>query len=350
MSTRISAQGFGPSGWGAYEFEPGPSGVQAVRAVEKADAFLIPGFVDVHIHGAFGIDFMSASTREILAWADKLADEGYENFFPTTVTASVDDVESALAHLPENHPMIPGFHLEGPFISQVFPGAQPPQFILDAPDGAWKTVLNDPRLRLITLAPENPGILPTIADLTARGVVVSAGHTNATFDEISSAVEQGLSHATHTYNAMRGLHHREAGTLGAVLTHDAITAELIYDRLHVSRPAAEVLLRAKPDDKVIGISDCTQAKGMPPGTTYKMWDHEVVVGQGDVRLAANGALAGSAATLLDVFRNLAEDFGPEVATRLCSINPRSEFKLGEARRWIYLDQNLHIKEFLHPVP
>ncbi|MCA0359598.1 MAG: amidohydrolase family protein [Armatimonadetes bacterium] len=346
MSTRIHAEGFGPEGWAAYEFDVQPNSVEVVRTVEKADGYLIPGFVDVHIHGAFGIDFMSAPTRDIERWAEKMAEEGYAAFFPTTVTASLRDVESALERLPENHPMIPGFHLEGPFISHIFPGAQPPQFILDAPDGAWNTVLSDPRLRLITLAPENPGILPTISDLRARGVVVSAGHTNATYGEISSAVGRGLSHATHTYNAMRGLHHREAGTLGAVLNHDEITAELIYDRLHVSKPAAEVLLRAKPQDKVIGISDCTQAKGMPPGTTCKMWDHEVVVGQGDVRLAANGALAGSAATLLDVFRNLAEDFGPEVATRLCSINPRSEFKLGEARRWVYLDQNLHIRNLI----
>jgi len=339
---KLIANAFGPNGWSTYsiEKEEGRPPAFSATSQESSDVF-IPGFVDVHIHGAFGIDFMSASCEQLSQLADQLVLNGYSGFLPTTITATYNQTQAAVNHLPE-HPLIWGFHLEGPFISPEYPGAQPPEAIQDIPqvDSPWQELLHDPRLKLITLAPEKHNAKNLIQDLVWRNVIVSAGHTNSTYAEMAHAAEWGLSHVTHTYNAMRPLHHREVGTVGATLNLDSITAELIYDRHHVSKPAAELLLKSKPHEKVIAVSDCTMAKGIAPGTEFTMWDRQVIAGDGEVRLAQNHALAGSAITLLDAFRNLAEDFGPEIATRLCCLNPRIELQMDLVpSRYVVLDEN-----------
>lgn len=346
---KLIASAFGPNGWGTYsiEKEEGQPPVFSETSQKSSDLF-IPGFVDVHIHGAFGIDFMSASSEQMVQLADQLALNGYSGFLPTTITATYEQTQAAINQLPE-HPLIWGVHLEGPFISPDYPGAQPPEAIQDIPlaDSPWQDLLHDTRLKLITLAPEKAEAKNLIEDLIRRNVIVSAGHTNATYSEIAESVEWGLSHATHTYNAMRPLHHREAGTVGAALNIDSISAELIYDRLHVSKPAAEILLKSKPHEKVIAVSDCTMAKGIAPGTEFTMWDHQVIAGEGEVRLAKNNALAGSAITLLDAFRNLSEDFGPETATRLCCLNPRIELQMDLVpSRFVVLDKNSCIQHLV----
>lgn len=316
---------WGPYGWGVYLVEPSPTGLVLTPSSDRAEAILSPGFVDVHIHGAFGIDFMSADRAAMLSLCDQLARQGYEAFLPTTVTASLSDVQSALANLPD-HPMIAGFHLEGPFISPRHPGAQPPESIVEF-DPGWDQVLEDVRMRLVTLAPEQPGGLELVRRLAARGVVASLGHTDATFTQAQEAAEAGADHATHTFNAMRPFHHREPGTVGWVLQDDRAYAELIYDRVHVHPDAAALLLKSKPKDKVLGVSDSTMASGLPSGSQVTMWGHECEVSEKTVRLKSNGALAGSAVTLLDVFQNLAADFGPETAVRCCAVNPRARLKM-----------------------
>jgi N-acetylglucosamine-6-phosphate deacetylase len=312
----------------------------------SAERALVPGLVDIHIHGAFGIDFMGATRAQMDLLCEQLADIGYEACLPTTVTAPLGDVKKALGNLPDS-PMVAGFHLEGPFISPKHPGAQPPDKILSPAEAAeeWREVLDDERLKVVTLAPEVPGALDLARYLSARGVVVSMGHTDATYAEARAGFEAGALHTTHTYNAMRGLHHREAGTVGYALTTDALRCELIYDRHHVSREAAELLLRSKPAGGVVAVSDSTMATGMAPGERLTMWGLEVVTSSGEVRLASNGALAGSAITLLDAFRNLADDFGPEIAVRACSLNPRAALRMmGEPRVWVVFDARWEIAE------
>lgn len=332
----------GPNGFGTYALDEATRTLVPVEG--EAENLLVPGFVDVHIHGAFGVDFMSASREDLLRMLRGLEKQGYEGLLPTTVTASAADVKSALANLPED-PMVLGFHLEGPFISPKFPGAQPPQAIVPPPSGSseWDEVLDDPRLRLITLAPELEGATALIERLHARGVVVSMGHTNATYAEAATGHAAGVTHATHTFNAMRPLHHREAGTVGFALTADGVVCELIYDRLHVSPEAAAVLVRCKPEEKLIAVSDSTLASGIPAGQTIRMWGLDAIVGQGQVRLP-DGTLAGSAITLLDAFRNLHADFGPEVAIRACCINPRLELGMDPdlPRVWVEFDKDLRI--------
>ncbi|MBI5706985.1 MAG: amidohydrolase family protein [Armatimonadetes bacterium] len=323
MADHFTAFAYGPQGWGVYEvvFEAaGPSMEPTTKAPER---WLAPGFVDLHIHGAFGIDFMSCSSSGLAALCEKLAGVGYEAFLPTTVSASAEEVRRALSSW-TNHPMLPGFHLEGPFISPQFPGAQPPGAIIDPPipGSGWDDVLDDFRLRYVTLAPERPGAEALIRRLASRGVVVSMGHTNATALEANRGIAEGARHTTHTYNAMRPLHHREPGVLGVALTEGAVRCELIYDRLHVSKEAADLLLRAKGSEGVIAVSDGTAVSGLGDGHKAGMWGHDVETRNGGVYLAGSSTLAGSAITLLDAFRNLWEDFGAETAVRCCCLNPR----------------------------
>ncbi len=332
----------GLEGYGSYRYEDGAFS----RVHESPRGVLTPGLIDLHIHGAFGVDWMSADARDMVYLAERLAAEGYEAFLPTTITGPADAIRSALKQLPD-HPMMPGFHLEGPFLSPEFPGAQPPEHIADIPygDSEWDDILDDPRLRIVTLAPERPHALEMILRLQTRGVIVSIGHTNATYEEARRGFEFGATHTTHTFNAMRGLHHREAGTVGYALHQPGLRCELIYDRLHVVRDAAALLLKIKPLDGVIAVSDSTAATGLPKGTALTMWGHPVDVGKREVRLKSNGALAGSAITLADAFRNLAEDFGPECAIRACCHNPRLALRSHiNARRYVLWDDQWQVVE------
>lgn len=313
------------------------------RVSRPPSGLLLPGFVDGHIHGAFGIDFMSASAEEMLILCEKLTGLGYENLLPTTVTAPITDVLSALDNLPQ-HPMVVGFHLEGPFISPKHPGAQPPSAIVDIPTrgSEWDFVLNHADLRQITLAPELPHALELITRLMSRGVRVSMGHSDATFEEARRGSEFGAVSTTHTFNAMRGFHHREAGIAGFALASNDLDCELIYDRHHVSRDAAGLLFKNKPKERVLAVSDSTLATGLAPGTKVNMWGLVCTVERGEIRLDSNGALAGSAITLLDAFRNLTEDFGPEIAIRACSLNPRRALGISGVKRWLQFDKDLEL--------
>jgi N-acetylglucosamine-6-phosphate deacetylase len=334
----------GPEGFRTYAFDTQTFELDSAVDGVPATTILVPGFVDIHFHGAFGIDFMAASEEEMGELCRRLANLGYEAFLPTTVTARANEVVRALESMPDD-PMVLGFHLEGPFISPKHPGAQPQHAIVPPPIGPseWDVVLDDPRLRVVTLAPEVPGGDALIRRLAGRGVRVSMGHTDATYDQCRAGFAAGARHTTHTYNAMRGLHHRESGAVGFALTEDRAFTELIYDRHHVSRPAADVLFRCKPRDRVIAISDSAMATGLPVGTAVRMWGLDCVVGEGTVRLT-EGTLAGSAITLLDAFRNLSEDFDLETAIRACCLNPRVALglSLDEVKVYVELDDALNI--------
>lgn len=338
-------EAIGPEGFGNYEVRWRPSGPELTRVSKRAQGMFVPGFVDLHIHGGFGIDFMSASSEELNTLCDHLSKQGYEAFLPTTVTAPAQDVLDAANRLPA-HPMIAGFHLEGPFISPKHPGAQPPSAIESPPatTSAWEEVFNHPLLRYVTLAPEEPRALELTAWLMQRGVIVSMGHTDATFDQARAGFEFGASNVTHMFNAMRGFHHREPGIVGYALLNDSLTTELIYDRNHVVQDSARLLFKCKPRDRVIAVSDGTMAIGMAHGKRFKMWGLDCVSGDKEVRLA-NGTLAGSAITLLDAFKNLSEDFGVESAMYACCLNPRKALGMpSEPKVFLELDSEFKIVE------
>ncbi|MBX3117909.1 MAG: amidohydrolase family protein [Fimbriimonadaceae bacterium] len=331
----------GSEGFGSYLVDwSGPSPTFE-RVSRPPQLTLVPGFVDIHFHGAFGIDFMSASTEDLRVLCRGLEKVGYESVLMTTVTASVDDVQKAMSQIPADEPMIAGVHLEGPFISPEFPGAQPQSAILDPPEGGsgWDAIFDDPRLKVVTMAPERPRALELITRLSDRGVIVSMGHTNAMFDEARFGFEFGALHATHMFNAMRPFHHREAGAVGYFLTNDAIATEVIYDRIHVSKDSMRLLLKTKSLDAIIAISDSTMATGLTPGTKLDMWGTAVTVERDRVTVSGTETLAGSSITLLNAFQNLAEDFGDEAAIRLCAHNPRRALGIkGEPRVFCEFDK------------
>jgi len=325
------------------------NGFRAEPSEEDAEKLFIPGFVDIHIHGALGIDFMTASKAQMRMLAEKLEACGYEAFYPTTVSASAEAVLRAVDNLPDDTRM-PGFHLEGPFISPRFPGAQPKEAIIpiQSDDPMWDEVFSHPKLRVITLAPELDGACELARRLSERGVRVSMGHTNATHAEALDGMVNGFRHVTHTFNAMRAFHHREPGIIGCAFNQDELICELIYDRLHVSPQAALVLVRNKPRTGVIAVSDGTMASGMTYDEPFAMWDHEVEMRGKGVYLAGTETLAGSGITLLDAFRNFAKDFGPAQAIQMCCLNPRTAMGFGDATRlWIELSPEFEVLAIHH---
>jgi N-acetylglucosamine-6-phosphate deacetylase len=207
------------------------------------------------------------------------------------------------------------------------------------------------RVKRITLAPEIPGGLDLVRRMCSRGVVVSMGHTAATYDQASDAQLVGVSTLTHTFNAMASIHHRHPGALGYALEDSDISCELIYDRLHVHPAVAKILLKTKSKERVIAVSDSTAATGLPDGTKINMWGHPCHVSEGAVRLDSNDTLAGSTITLLDAFRNLAEDFGAIAAIRTCCMNPRTSMGLtGPPRVWNRFSSSFELLETVRIEP
>ena len=300
------------------------------RVLDFPGAILAPAFFDVHIHGAGGHDVMEATPEALSAMGSFLASRGVGAFLATTVTATLDATLRAveglaklIAHRMEEGQAWPlGIHLEGPFLSHAKRGVQPAEYLL-APDMATFDKVVDAaegRVRLMTLAPELPGALELTAHATGRGVRVSLGHSNATAAETRAAVDAGAVSATHTFNAMRSLDHREPGILGTVLTSDALFAELICDGVHTAPEMVQLWWRAKGPKRAILVTDAMSAAGMPDGE-YRLGGLMVQVAQG--RAMANGVLAGSVLTLDRALANFVAFTGATVeqGLRLLTSNP-----------------------------
>ena len=273
-----------------------------VARLDATGCTVLPGFIDVHVHGALGADTMDADPAALARMARFAAQHGVTAFLPTTMTAdaaatmaAVQAVAAAGTRPHRNGAAILGVHLEGPFISPRFPGAQPAAAIR-APDRAeFDALCAAGPVRMITLAPEMPGALDLIRVARAAGIVVVAGHTAATYAECEAGIAAGVTQATHTYNAMTGLHHREPGTLGSVLSNDQVYAQLIADTIHVHPAAMKILARCKGRARTILITDAMRAVGLPPGR-YDLGGQAVTVSGDECRLA-DGTLAGSVLTL-----------------------------------------------------
>ena len=340
------AAAFGPNGYGTYQLTWGEKGPSFEPVSCKPEVWVIPGFIDIHFHGAFGIDLMSASSKEILRLCLKLEEEGYEGFLVTTITSTPNQVSSMIENLPD-HPMILGVHLEGPFISKLYPGAQPAGAILDPLQAGseWENIFSYPNLRLITFAPELSGSLELIQKMKTKGVLMSMGHTNATYEEAEKAYTYGATHITHMFNGMKNFHHRDPGIVGYALCNPLLNLELIYDRHHVSTQAVKLLLQNRSIETLIGISDSTMATGLPDGSHFMMWGQPCQVEKGKVYLEKQKILAGSAINMLTAYRYFAEDFGDEVAVQICCYNPRRALGIKQDPNvWLVLDKERKILE------
>lgn len=285
-----------------------PENRPAGSLLDAAGCTVLPGFMDVHIHGSAGADVMDATLEAHRTMSRFLVQHGVTAYLATTVTAPPAATLAAVqgAALAGERPAdegarLLGVHLEGPYLSPRFPGAQPKEH-LRAPDQTeLAALLAAGPVRMITLAPEQPGGQQLTSMAVDAGVRVVIGHSEASYEEAITAFDWGVSQATHTYNAMTGLHHRRPGVVGAVLTDDRVYAQLIADTIHVHPAAIKVLARCKGPERILLITDAIRAAGLPPGA-YELGGQPVYVQEGACRLA-DGTLAGSVATLDQCLRN-----------------------------------------------
>lgn len=294
------------------------------------EATLAPTLVDVHTHGCAGHDVMDATPQAMLAIGGFLARRGTGGYLATTVTAPLDATLRSLERLaglienpvPGARPL--GIHLEGPFLSHGKRGVHPPEH-LQAPDIALFDKLFQAargHVSLMTLAPELPGAIDLAAHATQRGVRISLGHSNATAAETRAAIQAGAVSATHTFNAMRPLDHREPGILGEVLANDGLFAEILCDGIHVDPAVVQLWWRAKGPARGLLVTDAMSAAGMPDGE-YELGGIKVQVANG--RAMAGGVLAGSVLTLDRAVANCMAFSGAplEDALRMATVNPAS---------------------------
>ncbi len=287
--------------------------------IDATGLHVIPGLIDLHIHGVGGLDVMEGQTAEMAA---ELPRHGVTAFLPTVVAAPFGRLIELLAEMAiitASRPpgaRVLGVHLEGPYLSPQQSGMMDPSLFQSFRWEEFERLCqaSQGQIKMVTLALEVDEVLNAIPRLIERGIVPSIGHSDATFQQVAEAVQLGLTHATHTYNAMRGFHHREPGVVGAVWHFDQITAQVIADGVHVHPAALALLLRLKGAERVALISDAAPVAGLPPGE-YTWGEKQVILDQRACR-TLDGRLAGSAA-LMDVgLRTLVEEVGVPLETAL----------------------------------
>lgn len=308
------------------------------RILDFPGATLAPSFFDVHIHGAAGHDVMEATPQALDAVGSFLASRGTGSFLATTVTAPLDATLRALTGLARLLSKAPkaslarpiGIHLEGPFLSHSKCGVQPVEHMLEPSIDVFDRLFDagEGHVQLMTIAPELPGAAELIRHATKRGVRVSLGHSDATAADTIAAITAGAINATHTFNAMRPLDHREPGILGTVLTNDALYAELICDGIHTAPEMVQLWWRAKGPERAILVTDAMSAAGMPDGE-YTLGGFPVQVSNG--RATARGVLAGSVLTLDRALINFVQYTGTTVENglRCLTTNPAAMTGMGE---------------------
>jgi N-acetylglucosamine-6-phosphate deacetylase len=302
--------------------------------VDFDDAALAPGFLDIHIHGGAGLDVMRASTAELPRLGQFLTSHGVIGYFATTVAAPLDATCTALERLADAieqksesnesatvaRPL--GIHLEGPFLSHKRRGVHPPEYLVEPTVPIFERLWQAARghVSMITIAPEIPGAMEVIAEASRRNVCVSIGHSDAELPVAKDAIRAGAQHATHTFNAMRPLDHRNPGIIGEVLSNDTITADIIADGIHVSPEVVKLFLQSKGPERAVLITDAMSATGMPEGR-YQLGPIQVEVKDG--KATAGDSLAGSVLTMDRAVRNVTKfsNWTLREAVRAASLNP-----------------------------
>ncbi len=305
---------------------------EKISAVRKSDkdgldfsgCVALPGFIDIHIHGCNMADATDGNPDSAAKMSKWLAQNGITSFCPTTMTLSVDTLRKCFGYISdtigkEEGAYIHGINMEGPFIAPEKKGAQAEEHILDPDFEVFSELNSICPVRLVDIAPERPHAEEFIEK--AKNIcTVSAAHTTANYETAKKAIDAGISHATHLYNAMNGLTSREAGMVGAVLDSDSVNAELICDGIHICPATLRITFNALGEDRTVVISDAMMAAGLEDGE-YTLGGQKVIKKDGAARLV-DGTLAGSSTNLFDEFRNLLA-FGIPVkqAIKSVTINP-----------------------------
>lgn len=321
---------------------------------------VIPGFIDEHIHGAAGSDAMDGTIEDLNKIACALATEGTTGFLATTMTQSPENITKALnavrdyrsSNIAEGAEIL-GVHLEGPFIAKEHVGAQPLEYVATPSVETFKKYeeASGDSIKIVTLAPEVEGAEDLIKYLKSKNIVASVGHTGSKYADVERAVLAGATNATHTYNAMKGVHHREVGTVGATFLFDELNAEVICDGIHVSAPAIRLLYKNKPHEKFTLITDAMRAKHMPDGD-YELGGQPVIVKNGEARLH-DGTLAGSVLKMNVAVKNVMKflNLPLEEVVKYASINPArnlgmdnvmGSIKEGKLANLVVVDNELNV--------
>jgi N-acetylglucosamine-6-phosphate deacetylase len=336
-----------------------PAGAQVLDA---HGLLVAPGLIDVHVHGGNGCDTMDATPQSLTGLATFIAAHGVTSFLPTTMAADQQRLLAAVRNIgycqqhEQGGARILGVHLEGPYLNVAHPGAQPIEYIHPAVALEYEQLFADGNISLISLAPEIAANLELVRYAVAHGSRVAVGHSAATYQDVMTAVGYGLTQACHTFNGMTGLHHRDPGTVGAVLSCNEIYAQVIADLIHVHPAVLKILLRAKGVERTILITDAMCAAGLPDGQ-YDLGGQAVTLAQGAVHLTYGDSLAGSVLTMDQAVRNMmkvADMSFFEVLPMATSV-PAQSLGLGQVigrlapgymADLILLDQHIHVQATL----
>ncbi|MEH7536434.1 N-acetylglucosamine-6-phosphate deacetylase [Bacillus toyonensis] len=320
--------------------------------IDATGKIVIPGMIDVHIHGGYDIDAMDANSDGLVTLGKEMLKEGVTTYFPTTMTQAPDAIEAALSAAKEAKEKGAHFeyiHLEGPYVSKKRAGAQPLEHIVSANIEQFKQwqEASGNLIKLVTYAPEEEGALEFEQYLAETGVVGTMGHTDAIDAQLKN---RNITHATHLYNQMRGLHHREPGVVGHVLLNPDVMVEVITDGIHIHPDMVKLAYKLKGPKKVSVITDAMRAKGLEDGL-YELGGQPVHVKDGSARLE-DGTLAGSILKMDQAFRNVIEFTGCSIedAVRMTSVNQAEEFGLnnkgalavGKDADFVVMTENLHV--------
>ena len=297
------------------------------ETIDAAGGFVSPGLIDIHIHGYLGEDTSDGSEEGLLKMAEGIAQNGVTAWLPTTMTVSYDELRRAFDAVRklskrENNPkgaQMLGVNAEGPFINPSKKGAQAVEHI--RPADANFLIENSDIIRLFTIAPEMPGALDCIREVTQKtNLRVSMGHTAANFEEAKAGIEAGVRHATHLFNAMTPLNHRDPGVVGAALADDRVMTEMIADTFHISADLFGLVAKVKGDNLIL-ITDCTRAGGLADGV-YTLGGQPIYVKGIECRLK-DGTIAGSVLRLNNAVRNVRAhtNLPLEQIVRMASLNP-----------------------------
>ncbi|MEH6888193.1 N-acetylglucosamine-6-phosphate deacetylase [Bacillus sp. JJ864] len=315
---------------------------------------VIPGMIDVHIHGGYDIDAMDANSDGLVTLGKQMLQEGVTTFFPTTMTQSPEAIEAALNAAKEAKEKGAHFeyiHLEGPYVSKKRAGAQPLEYIVPAnieQFKQWQKVSGN-LIKLVTYAPEEEGAREFEQYLAETGVIGTMGHTDATNEQLTG---RNITHATHLYNQMRGLHHREPGAVGHVLLNPDVMVEVITDGIHIHPDMVKLAYKLKGPQKMSVITDAMRAKGLADGL-YELGGQPVIVKGGSARLE-DGTLAGSILKMDEALRGVIAFTGCSIeeAVLMTSVNQAEEFGLvnkgaletGKDADFVIMSEDLYVQD------
>lgn len=299
---------------------------------DYGDKRILPGFIDIHTHGAYGFDTNDGEPEGLRNWMKRIPEEGVTSILPTTVTQMPDVLTKAVANVAQvieegyEGAEILGIHFEGPYLDMDYKGAQPPEAIAKPSVEQFHQYQKAAKgwIRYITISPEHDEDYALIRDCAENGVVVSMGHSSASYEEACMAVANGATSMTHVYNGMTPFKHREPGLIGAALRLRDIYGEIIGDGMHSHVVSANLFFQSKGRERGIMISDSLSAKNCPPGGQYQVGGHDIEIDEaGLARLKGTNTIAGSTLRINRGLRILVEEAGVplDTAVNACTLNP-----------------------------